>query len=400
MMIFKNGRLEKFADSLLWGLTTARPGYKKGDVVLIRTGLAAMPLAEAVQERMLDRGWNPILRTDPTPCWEKSFYQRTVKDQRTFLPPGEKEFFSGLHGLVALRAPESITHLRDVDPKRISEAAVARKPVREILDRREEKGLFGWTLCLYPTHEPARTARMTFAEYARQIEKACFLDEHDPVARWREIHREVGQIKKGLNALGACVMRLESRSMDLSVRVGERRRWLGISGRNIPSFEVFTSPDWRGTRGVYYADLPSYRSGNYIEGLRVEFKDGRAVKVSAKKGADFSKRMTTMDPGACRIGELSLTDRRFSRIDRFMAETLFDENFGGRYGNCHIALGNSYSDAFSGDQTRLTKAMRKSLGFNESALHWDIVNTEDKRVTARLPGGRTVTVYEDGKFVV
>ncbi|MBI5884343.1 MAG: aminopeptidase [Elusimicrobia bacterium] len=399
-MVFNMGRLEKYADSLLWGLTTARPGFKKGDVVLIRAGAAAMPLAEALQERMLDRGWNPVLRTDPNPAWEKSFYGRTVKEQRTFIPAGEKEFFSGLNGLVALRAPESITHLADVDPKRISEAAVARKPLREILDRREERGLFGWTLCLYPTLQPARAAKMGFSEYARQIEKACFLDEKDPVARWREIHREVAQIKGRLDSLGACVMRLESRSMDLEVRVGERRRWLGISGRNVPSFEVFTSPDWRGARGVYFADLPSYRSGNYIEALRVEFKDGRAVKVTARQGEAFARRMTSMDSGACRIGELSLTDRRFSRIDRFMAETLYDENFGGRYGNSHIALGASYSDAFSGDQTKLTKAMRESLGFNDSSLHWDIINTEDKRVTARVSGGRTVAVYEDGRFVV
>ncbi|MBI5623356.1 MAG: aminopeptidase [Elusimicrobia bacterium] len=398
--MFTNGRIEKYADSLLWGLTTARPGFKKGDVVLIRAGLAAMPLAEALQARMLDRGWNPVLRTDPTPVWERSFFQRSGKGQRAFLPPGEEAFYSGLHGLVALRAPESITHLRDVDPKRISETAMARKPVREIMNRREEKGLFGWTLCLYPTREPAATAKMSFSEYARQIEKACFLDEIDPVRRWKEIHREVAEIKKGLNGLGACTVRLESRSMDLSVRVGERRRWLGISGRNIPSFEVFTSPDWRGARGVYYADLPSYRSGNYISGLRVEFKDGRAVKVTAGQGEEFARRMTSMDAGAGRIGELSLTDRRFSRIDRFMAETLFDENFGGRHGNSHIAMGSSYTDAFDGDQTKLTKARREGLGFNDSCLHWDIINTEDKRVTARLAGGRTVTVYEDGKFVV
>lgn len=399
-MIFKNGRLEKYADSLLWGLTTARPGFKKGDVVLVRTGIAAMPLAEALQARMLDRGWNPVLRTDPTPGWEKSFFQLTGKSQRSFVPPGEKEFFSGMNGLVALRAPESITHLRDVDPKRIGEAVVARKPLREIMNRREEKGLFGWTLCLYPTLEPAKTARMSFAEYTRQIERACFLDQPDPVAKWREIHREVAGIKKALDALGAATVRLESRSMDLEVRVGEGRRWLGISGRNIPSFEVFTSPDWRGARGVYYADLPSYRDGNYIEGLRVEFMGGRVVRTAARKGSEFSRRMISMDEGACRIGELSLTDRRFSRIDRFMAETLFDENFGGRFGNSHIALGASYTDAYAGDPASLDRKKRAGLGFNDSSLHWDIVNTEDKRVTARIPGGRTATIYEDGKFVV
>jgi len=107
-----------------------------------------------------------------------------------------------------------------------------------------------------------------------------------------------------------------------------------------------------------------------------------------------------MDRGASQIGEFSLTDRRFSKIDRFMADTLFDENFGGRHGNCHIALGSSYADAFAGDPATLTKSAKASLGFNDSALHWDLVNTEKKRVTAALRGGGKTVIYENGMFAV
>jgi aminopeptidase len=67
-----------------------------------------------------------------------------------------------------------------------------------------------------------------------------------------------------------------------------------------------------------------------------------------------------------------------------MANTLFDENFGGRWGNCHVALGASYADTYSGDVQSLTKAKKTRLGFNDSALHWDLVNTEKKRVVAHL----------------
>ena len=82
-----------------------------------------------------------------------------------------------------------------------------------------------------------------------------------------------------------------------------------------------------------------------------------------------------------------------------MANTLFDENFGGKYGNCHIALGSSYSNTFAGDSRKLTSARKKQLGFNESALHWDLVNTEKKRVTAHLKSGRRITIYENGRFI-
>ena len=106
-----------------------------------------------------------------------------------------------------------------------------------------------------------------------------------------------------------------------------------------------------------------------------------------------------MDDGACRLGEFSLTDKTFSKISRFMANTLFDENFGGKFGNCHVALGASYSDTYNGNPSELTRELKKNLGFNDSALHWDIVNTEKKRVTAHLKDGTKAVIYENGYFI-
>jgi aminopeptidase len=81
-----------------------------------------------------------------------------------------------------------------------------------------------------------------------------------------------------------------------------------------------------------------------------------------------------------------------------MANTLYDENYGGKSGNCHVALGSSYTDSFVGKPAGLTAARKKALGFNDSALHWDLVNTEKKRVTAHLDGDRRLTIYENGTF--
>ena len=81
-----------------------------------------------------------------------------------------------------------------------------------------------------------------------------------------------------------------------------------------------------------------------------------------------------------------------------MANTLYDENFGGPHGNCHLALGSSYTDTYAGDPSELSKQMKARLGFNESALHWDLVNTEKKKVTARLGSGSDLVIYENGLF--
>ncbi len=122
------------------------------------------------------------------------------------------------------------------------------------------------------------------------------------------------------------------------------------------------------------------------------------VRSAATEGGRFLKKQLAMDAGACRVGEFSLTDRRFSKIDRFMANTLFDENYGGRFGNCHLALGSSYANTYAGDPRKLSPATRDRLGFNQSALHWDFVNTEKKRVTAVLADGTRKVVYENGEF--
>jgi aminopeptidase len=82
-----------------------------------------------------------------------------------------------------------------------------------------------------------------------------------------------------------------------------------------------------------------------------------------------------------------------------MASTLYDENYGGPNGNCHLALGSSYSDSYDGDHARLTKDRKEKLGFNDSALHWDLVNTEKKTVTAHLNSGKKIIIYDNGRFI-
>ncbi|MFC1841214.1 aminopeptidase [Thermodesulfobacteriota bacterium] len=387
-MISKN-KLNKYSDVLLWGLKTARKKrFNKNDTILVRFDLSALKLAEVLQVKIIDMGMNPVLRLNSTEKMEKNFFERSNEQQLIFQVPGRKELYKNLHGNISLIAPESVTHLKHIDPQKIGKTALARKPLRDILWDREEKGDLGWTLCMFPTQGAADTAGISLRQYESQVIKACYLDMDDPVKGWKETYKQAVTIKRWINRMKVNYFHIESRNMDLKITPGEKRKWMGVSGQNIPSFELFLSPDWRGTEGVYYANLPSYRDGNYVEGVKFEFKKGEVVKSSAKKGRNFVAKQISMDKGARRVGEFSLTDKRFSKIDKFMANTLFDENFGGKYGNCHLAVGMSYSDTFNGDPSKLTKSMKKKLGFNDSALHWDLINTEDKVVTAYLKSGK------------
>ena len=392
-------KLERYAQVLWWGLTTARKGkFKRGDIILLRFDLPALPLAEVMQEKLLSLGMNVVTRILMNPSMERNFFRLANSRQLTFQVPGEKELYQALNGGIYLYAPADLRHLKGIDPKKIGKAMLSKKYLRDILNKREEKGLFGWTLCMFPTEALAREASLSLDQYAGQVVKACYLDKREPVKHWRDIYKEATAIKEWLNAMSVKELRVESENMDLRITPGEQRRWVGISGHNIPSFELFISPDWRGTEGTYYANQPSFRSGNYVEGVKLIFKRGRVTRAYAEKGQDFLVKQIRMDKGASRVGEFSLTDKRFSRIDKFMANTLYDENYGGAWGNCHLALGASYSDTYAGDPSRLTSNKKERLGFNDSALHWDLINTEKKSVTAYLKGGKRTIIYENGKF--
>jgi len=398
--MFTEEQLQCYAHILIWGLKTARTApFRKNDIVLIRFDRPAIGLMEILYDMLLAEGFHPVTRMLATPKMETSFYTRSGSRQLTFIAPGDEELYRNLNGSIAILAPESITHLKHIEPSRIGKSLLSRKRLRDISTEREQQGLFGWTLCAYPTQEQADQAGIDIETYADQIVKACFLDQPDPLVEWKRVFRRAGAIKKWLNNLDVESYRIESEHTDLTITPGKCRQWIGVTGHNIPSFELFLSPDWRGTTGVYYSDQPSYRSGNIVRGIRLEFRKGQVIHAFAEVGEEFLRKQIAIDMGACRVGEFSLTDKRFSRIDRFMANTLFDENFGGPYGNCHIAIGSSYADTYSGNQAELTPKMKKALGFNDSALHWDLVNTEPKRVTAKLKSGQSLAIYENGMFL-
>jgi aminopeptidase len=83
-----------------------------------------------------------------------------------------------------------------------------------------------------------------------------------------------------------------------------------------------------------------------------------------------------------------------------MAETLFDENVGGKNGNMHLALGKAYRDSYTGNPGKVSKKKWEKLGYNDSVIHTDIVSTENRVVTAELRNGKKIVIYKNGKFVI
>ena len=398
-------QLERYAQVMVWALADARrksgPGmeYSPGDVVLLKYDPAAGLLAEKVYAQLLQQGIIVVLKPNSHLQMEKIYFDNAGDDQLKFFGSWNREMYRNLNGLIALRAPESLTHLKDCDVKKMAMASLSVKGMRKIRNGRERKGLFAWTLCQLPTAVLAEQAQMSLAEYTQEVVKACYLDYEDPVARWQDAMARIEQVKQALTAMPIEYVHVVSDDgqTDLKVWIGEQRKWLGGSGHNIPSFEVFISPEAGRAEGRFHANESSFKMGRYVRDVRLEFHNGVVTKVTAAAEEEFVRSRVEMDKGSKMIGEFSLTDRRISEITRFMASTLYDENVGGENGNCHIAIGNAYKDSYVGDEP-MTPELAKKLKFSSSALHWDLVATTPRTVTAYLKGGGKVVIYKDGQF--
>jgi aminopeptidase len=391
--------LRKYASVLVNFALGSGDGIQKNDVVLIAAQTPGLPLAREVYRTVVQSGGHPLMNIIDDDA-RKILLSEGSDPQIGFFP---EKYYRGLGDTidhsVRILADRDPLYLSAVDPRRILLNTTSTKPYRDQLDAKEDAGSFTWTLCLYGTDGVAKEAGMSPQEYWTQIERACFLTEPEPIAMWKSVYGNLRRIIGELNDMPVVKIRVRADHTDLTVGLGEKRRWLGGRGRNIPSFEIFTSPDWRGVEGKIFFDLPLYRYGQIIHEVRLEIRGGRVVTATAAKNEKLLLEMIGQN-NADKIGEFSLTDRRFSRITRFMAETLYDENFGGEYGNTHLALGKAYHDACSVDPKKLTEDDFGNMGFNDSPEHTDLVATTDRVVTATLNDGSTKVIYEGGEFKV
>lgn len=396
--------LEKYADILVNFALGGGKGIKRGDVVHVISEECAKPLFIEVRKAIWKSGGHVISSyrpsNDPGYNVQRDFYLHARGHQLDFF---EHHYLKGLikqidHSIF-IDSKTDKQALAGIDPKKIMRASKAVKPYMEWRNEKENQGKFTWTMGLYGTEAMAKEAGMSLREYWRQIIHACFLDKKDPIAVWKKLYKDLESYRLRLNNLKADKLHIKGPDVDLWISLGARRRWMGGSGRNMPSFELFTSPDWRGTEGWIRFNQPLYRYSNLIKGIELTFKNGVVTRSKASKNESVLKQMIANE-NADKVGEFSLTDRRFSRITRFMAETLYDENIGGPNGNTHIALGNAYHDCFDGNPAKMSKKQWAKLGYNNSVVHTDMISTTVRTVTAYLKDGSSEVIYKNGRFVL
>jgi aminopeptidase len=276
-------------------------------------------------------------------------------------------------------------------------------------------GVLPWTLTFLPTPRVARRAfpDLTEAEaldtYWKYLVDVMGLEREDPALFWEETLAELTDRSRKLNEMGVESLHFSGPGTDLNVGVLEKSVWLGgpktsVRGArfmsNIPSFEVYTSPDYRATEGRVALTRPfvmHQNLGAIPKGAWFEFKEGKIVDYGAEEGKESIDNLFKIDDRNRYIGEVALVDEEtpIAQSGITFYNGLYDENAA-----CHVALGQAYAMAYEGGSS-MNEKERLAAGMNTAKAHEDMMIGSSKvDVAATLRDGGTVQIIENGKFVV
>jgi aminopeptidase len=313
----------------------------------------------------------------------------------TFSPAWEKTLTESESGnaMIGTTGKPEPQLLADLDGERIGRAL--KVEIAEIVRRQHRENTVNWCGIGAP-NEGWATQVFGEPDLGRLWDKVAFcmrLDEPDPVEAWREHIARLEARAETLTALRPGALRYRGPGTDLTVGLLPSARWgtarFRTSGgidyvANMPTEEIFTTPDSRRADGTIRSSLPLSLNGQIIRGLEFTFEDGRIVGVEAEQGADLVRSQLATNENADRLGELALVTKesRVGQSGTLFFDTLFDEN-----ATCHIAYGMGLPYAFEGEL---------DPGSNICNIHVDfMVGAPELEVDALLADGDEVPLIRD-----
>ena len=398
------GLLERYADLIVSVGANVQPDQ----VLAVEALPEAQPLVAAIAQRAYEKGARYVDVQYFDPQVKRIRAEHAAEQTLDWIPPWAGNRMLALGDLDAARVvlvplvPPGL--LDGVDAERAGRDRLPTVPETfKVIDDRS----VAWTLSPYPTLGwaqivyPDLDGADALERLWQDVAHICRLDEPDPAAAWQERIDQIWQNASRLDALDLDSLHFEGPGTDLTVGLLPSSRFAKEGGSsqtrtgvrhvpNIPTEEVYTTPDPERTEGVVAATKPLDVAGSLVTGLRIRFEGGRAVEIDADTNVATLRRRCSLDDGASRLGEVALVDResRIGKLGRTFFTTLLDENAAS-----HLAFGDAYS-APVGDEHDLPR-------INESVVHIDfMIGSDDVTVTGVTKAGERVPILRGGTWQI
>jgi len=391
--------LERFADLVVRFGANVQPGQ----IVSIGTEIGKEDVTRALVASAYRRGAKFVDVSWFDPHSKRARVLHADPDTLGWVPPwyGERMLALGSEhaARIGLTGPVEPELFDDLDPSLVGRDQLPFvREVGQVVNERTTNWTAapaptaGWAALVHPELGPDEALERLW----RDILHVCRLDEPDPIAAWEARMDVLDTAAERLGERRFDELHFEGPGTDLRVGLLPSSSW--ISARfstaaglrhqaNLPSEEIFATPDPARAEGVVRATKPLVAAGATIEGLEVEFSGGRVSRIDADRGAGTLRSLAERDEGAARLGEVALVDGdgRIGAIGRPFYDTLLDENAAS-----HVALGSAY--AFAVDE-------RDAGRINRSAIHVDfMIGSDEVDVTGLTGSGERVPVLRGGAW--
>jgi aminopeptidase len=354
----------------------------EGQVVWVRGLPEHTPFVRAIARIAYERGARFVAVEYTDDHVKRARIQHADEDTLDWTPPWVLELVdyiaSERGAMISIAGDPEPELLGDLDGRRVGKTRM-RAMTEHYLDA-INKRLINWTIIAYPNEGWATTVfgEPDVERLWEAVAAATRLDQPDTVQAWDEHLEKLAARVAQLNERRLDAVRFRGPGTDLTIGLIPGASWCTGSGTtvdgrrhvaNVPTEEVFTSPDRRRTEGTVRATMPLALSGNIVRDLSLRFENGRVVDVDASAGAELVREQLRQDETASMLGEVALVDGEspVGKSGLVFLNTLFDEN-----ATCHIAYGSGILDAIPGGKEKSDSELDE-LGLNRSSIHTDFM---------------------------
>jgi aminopeptidase len=344
-----------------------------GQPVVVRGRVEHAPLAREVARAAYRAGAATVQASYSDRHFDRALIELGPEESLTLSSAGDLAMFKDMAerngAFINIAGDPAPTLLSDLDQTRVGKLnpIAIQKAWRDMVSGLQ----VNWTIVAMPNPAWAEQVfgKPDVERLWQAVEKAVRLDTADPVAEWRAHITRLDATASWLAERHFDALHYRGPGTDLTVGLLPGSKWMCANFHtafgirhvpNLPTEEVFTSPDRRRADGRLRSTLPLQVGGMLVRDLELVFKEGRITEVNASEGADIIRAQVATDEGAAHLGELALVDgsSEVGKLGLTFFNTLFDEN-----ATCHIAFGSGFAFAVDGDRT----------GLNTSAIHTDFM---------------------------